>query len=203
MTPAGCRPEDQEAYQDLIKTIDGVNAADLHPDEKKGTCYQNQWYLEKDYGQRIDHIIVQKDLADMQHNVRIKQFKTLQEFGGGRKGSSDHCPLFCQLERGASQDAVVAAITTATEKECKRSDDRIMRDIDRLAQTLKTQIKEELTNDEKKTISVAEPSKAFLSEPEYESVMGEEEEICLADHDDDDDIDTDSGAFEGLPDAGH
>ena len=97
---AGCRQIDQKVYRELIAKIDGINLADLYPDEKLGTCFPSEEYLFSHFGQRIDHIIAQKSLVDDSAKLRVHGFKTLQEFGGSRKGSSDHCPLLCRLDRG-------------------------------------------------------------------------------------------------------
>ena len=106
--PAGCREEDQRIYRDLLQVIDGVNVADYYTSERKGTCFQNEWYLDRGYGQRIDHIIAQKELINRGSDLRVTSFKTLQEFGGGPRGSSDHCPIFCKIERGDPQ--IVATV---------------------------------------------------------------------------------------------
>ena len=48
-------------------------------------------------GQRIDHIIVGKDLLDDPEQVRVTAFDVLQQFGGSRNGSSDHCSSMVQI----------------------------------------------------------------------------------------------------------
>ena len=55
--------------------------------------------MKKDFGQRIDHVIVQQSLVDGSNTLQATAFKTLQEFGATRKGSSDYCPLWYKIER--------------------------------------------------------------------------------------------------------
>ena len=43
--PAGCRPEDQKIYEQLISKIDGVNLADVFPKECMPTCFPNELYF--------------------------------------------------------------------------------------------------------------------------------------------------------------
>ena len=104
--PAGCRPEDQAVYRKLISQIDGVNVAE-HFNKPMGTCFQNENYLMKNAGQRIDHVIAERSLLEENDKLRITAFNTIQQFGAARKGSSDHCPLYCRLERGKPEQRVL------------------------------------------------------------------------------------------------
>ena len=100
--PGGCRMIDVKTYRQNVAAIDGVNLAEyFHPGtEIPKTHYCNDISRKHGIGQRIDHIIVQKTMLNGSAGVAIKDFRTLQEFGG-YKGSSDHCPIFCQLVRNA------------------------------------------------------------------------------------------------------
>ena len=48
-------------------------------------------------------MIVEPDLLDTKSDLRIAAFDTLVQFGGSRKESSDHCPLWFKFERGEAQ----------------------------------------------------------------------------------------------------
>jgi hypothetical protein len=59
-----------------------------------------------------DHVMVQEALLG-KVGLRVDGFKVLQEFGGGRRGCSDHCPLWVSLtaeESGSQAQAVVDSI---------------------------------------------------------------------------------------------
>ena len=131
-------------------------------------------------------MIIQKDLTNDKSKIRISKFKTLQEFGGGRKGSSDHCPLFYELEREDGIEGTLPSIVASViREEPKRKEitDPIMRE--HIAQLLRSKI-QDLTEEQKKSVKTTKPSKAFLENSEYDSVKGEEE-ICLAEFGDDND----------------
>jgi hypothetical protein len=72
--------------------MSGVNLAEFFQKMEK-TCFQNEWYFAKDFGQRIDHIVVDSNFIS-----KVEDFATLQCFGAGRVGCSDHCPLWVKFE---------------------------------------------------------------------------------------------------------
>jgi exonuclease III len=61
--PAGCREQDQESYRRMVEKVNGVNVGEIfcegHP---KRTCFQNEYSLHKNFGQRIDHVVAQAKL---------------------------------------------------------------------------------------------------------------------------------------------
>ena len=114
--PMGCREEDQKAYRSMVAELSGINLAE-HFKKPYRTCFPSEEYLRKDYGQRIDHVIVEPDLLDAKSDLRIAAFDTLVQFGGSRKESSDHCPLWFKFERGEAQpEQIVAPVAVAHEK---------------------------------------------------------------------------------------
>jgi hypothetical protein len=109
--PPGCRDQDVKAYQQMVAAIDGHNLARIF-NRYERTCFPNEYCLARNYGQRIDHVIVQEALLG-KVGLRVDGFKVLQEFGGGRRGCSDHCPLWVSLtaeESGSQAQAVVDSI---------------------------------------------------------------------------------------------
>ena len=59
-------------------------------------------------------------------------FDVLQQFGGSRqKGSSDHCPLWCRIERGEKAKHVAVIEEMRVNEEFLERD--ILREIDKLA----------------------------------------------------------------------
>ena len=84
--PAGCREQDVKSYQDMIEAMDGVNAAEHFGVTQKRTCFQNEWYFDKNYGQRIDHVIVSRSAFRKGVAQTITNFDVLQQFGGGSNG---------------------------------------------------------------------------------------------------------------------
>lgn len=98
--PMGCREEDQKSYFEMVRRMDGINLAEHFKKQHIRTCFPTEDYMKKNYGQRIDHVIAEPSLLDSQSKLRISMFDTLLQFGGSRKGSSDHCPLWFTLERG-------------------------------------------------------------------------------------------------------
>ena len=103
--PLGCREEDQKSYRDMVQEMNGVNLAEHFKKQHIRTCFPSEEYLKRDYGQRIDHVIAEPSLLDTQSDLRIAAFDTLLQFGGSRKGSSDHCPLWFKFERGLAPPA--------------------------------------------------------------------------------------------------
>jgi exodeoxyribonuclease III len=69
--PAGCREQDQEAYRQMVQEIGGVNVGEIfHDGRPKRTCFQNEYSLQKNFGQRIDHIVAQP--ASIKGKARLK-----------------------------------------------------------------------------------------------------------------------------------
>ena len=98
--PAGCREKDQESFNEMTATIKGKNLADFFSrGQKKRTCFPNEFSLTRNFGQRIDHVVAQEKFLNGQGPLQIKFFDVLQDFGGGRKFCSDHCPLIFTLEQ--------------------------------------------------------------------------------------------------------
>jgi hypothetical protein len=101
--PCGCREKDVESYKKFLGAMGGENVAEFFKNRKR-TCFQNEWYLEKNFGQRIDHILAERSLLTGEGLLKIDQFEVLQEFGGGRRGCSDHCPLWMRLIKPGEKD---------------------------------------------------------------------------------------------------
>ncbi len=108
--PVGCREEDQRVYRTLVQKIDGVNVAE-HLEDSRRTCFPSERCLRKNQGQRIDHLIAERSLLEDSEPVRIGSFEVLQQFGGSKKGSPDHCPLWFTIERNPK------AVAMATDEE--------------------------------------------------------------------------------------
>jgi len=98
---AGCRECDQKVYRELVTKMDGCNVAEHFKKQGRRTCFPTERCLKMNEGQRIDHIIAEKSLFAEESKLRLTAFDA--QFGGSRKGSSDHCPLWCKLERGEKQ----------------------------------------------------------------------------------------------------
>ena len=41
------------------------------------------------------------------NDIKVANFDALQAFGGGRKGGSDHCPLWIELKQGEAREREV------------------------------------------------------------------------------------------------
>ena len=98
-TPPGCRPEDVISYKRMLAAIGGWNLANIFANQDR-TYFPNEFCLTRNYGQRIDHVVMQESLLG-DAGLRVTDFKVMQEFGGGRKGCSDHCPLAISLTEAA------------------------------------------------------------------------------------------------------
>ena len=72
----------------MLEAIQGENLGEKRGNTKR-TCYPNEYSLTRDYGQRIDHVIVEKQSCNL--TTKIVNFEVLQEFGASRKNCSDHC----------------------------------------------------------------------------------------------------------------
>lgn len=101
--PAGCREEDQEKYREMIREMNGVNVAERFNKESQRTCFPDEYHLEKNFGQRIDHIIAERTLFDGTSPIQVESYDVLQQFGGGRRGGSDHCPMLIKLQRASTR----------------------------------------------------------------------------------------------------
>ena len=132
MIPAGCRAQDQEIYRQIIRQLDGVNLAEHFDKQHIRTCFQSEKQLMTNEGQRIDHIIVEPSMvAPGESKLRVA-YDTLLQFGGSRKGSSDHCPLWMRLERGPTIKPVIAAILVEDGKS-ESLDPEVLKQLDRMA----------------------------------------------------------------------
>jgi exodeoxyribonuclease III len=166
---AGCREEDQKTYRELVAKMNGVNLAEHFGKAHKRTCFVTEKCWRSNDGQRIDHIIAEKDLLEDSNPVRIKAFDTLHQFGGSRKGSSDHCPLWCHLERGKKEKHVAIVEEMRINEQFLNAD--ILKRIEELAKPPPIPLFEEI-----------EMSEAFRDEDsddddlECEDICGIEEE---------------------------
>ena len=111
--PVGCRAEDQAMYRKLVDKIDGVNVAEAFGKQDLRTCFQTEHQWKRNIGQRIDHVIAEKSMLE-EKGLHLKAYETLQQFGGARKGCSDHCPLWYKLERKSSSEQVTMAMEVQT-----------------------------------------------------------------------------------------
>jgi len=59
--PAGCREQDAKSYREMLQAMNGVNVAEHFGIAQKRTCYQNEWYFDKNYGQRLDHVVINRE----------------------------------------------------------------------------------------------------------------------------------------------
>src|SRR5690606_15041623 len=103
---AGCREKDQKIHHEMVAKMNGVNLAEHFNKKDKRTCFVTENCWRSNDGQRIDHIIVEKGLLNDSKQLRVIAFDVLQQFGGSKKGSSDHCPLWRRFERGEKQKYV-------------------------------------------------------------------------------------------------
>ena len=62
--------------------------------------------------------------------MRVTAFDVLQQFGGSKRGSSDHCPLWCRLERGDKEKHVAIVEEMRTNEDFLDAD--ILQRIERL-----------------------------------------------------------------------
>ncbi len=98
---------EKKVYCELSAKMKGVNLAQHFGKDSMRTCFGTERCCRSNDGQRIDHIIAQGGLLDDSQSVRITAFNVLQQFGGSKsKGSSDHCPLWCRIERGGKAKRV-------------------------------------------------------------------------------------------------
>ena len=95
-SPEACRSEDQVTYRDLIARINGMNVAE-HFNKVAGTTFRDENHLMTNKGQRLDLVIAERALLEGKSTLQITAFDTMQKFGAGRQGSSDHCPLYSSL----------------------------------------------------------------------------------------------------------
>ena len=84
--PIGCREQDQESYRRMVEKIEGANLGEIFAEgQPKRTCFQNEYSLQRNFGQRIDHVVAERDLLIGKGPVKVCGFEVLQQFGGGRK----------------------------------------------------------------------------------------------------------------------
>ena len=69
-------------------------------------------------------------LLDDSKGLRVTAFDVLQQFGGSKRGSSDHCPLWCRLERGDKEKHVAIVEEMRTNEDFLDAD--ILQRIERL-----------------------------------------------------------------------
>ena len=169
--PAGCREQDQQVYRDLIAEMKGINVAEHFGKQVKRTWFQSEKAMRKNSGQRIDHVIAEPSLLDKSSALRITDFEVLNDFGGSRKGSSDHCPLWITLERSSKKDETKTVLAAKIDDAREATDnEEAMRKIGKLLEPAKTPGFEE-----------KEPSSAFTSDTEeiwYDEEMEFEDEVC-------------------------
>ena len=125
-TPAGCRTTDQMRYREMLRQMRGVNVAEHFGKQTQRTCFADQELFERNFGQRIDHVVADRSLLDKHNDMRITAFDTLQIFGAGRSGASDHCPLYFTLQRRLNQPR--------EQKQQPELDEETLREIRTLAQ---------------------------------------------------------------------
>ena len=115
----------------MVAKMNGVKITEHFNKQDKRTCFVTESCWRSNDGQRIDHIIVGKDLLNDSKQLRIIAFDVLQQFGGSKKGSSDHCPLWCRFERGEKQKYVNVVEEMSINEEFLETD--ILKRIDELA----------------------------------------------------------------------
>ena len=69
-------------------------------------------------------------ILDDSKGLRVTAFDVLQQFGGSKRGSSDHCPLWCRLERGDKEKHVAIVEEMRTNEDFLDAD--ILQRIERL-----------------------------------------------------------------------
>src|SRR6185437_12382515 len=78
-------------------------------------------------GQRLDHVVINREALSASAPQTITSFDVLQQFGAGRKGSSDHCPLWFQL--GSPRSQVPSKSTSKARKPAAASESAGLHDI--------------------------------------------------------------------------
>jgi len=97
----GCRDVDVQVYNDCVNAIDGVNLCEYviqDPKRRPRTHFANNFLRARNDGQRIDHVIVSREVVQKTASLKFTSFYTLQTFGAF-DGTSDHCPLYCSFSR--------------------------------------------------------------------------------------------------------
>ena len=121
--PTGCRDIDRRVYEQMVEVVGGVDLGEIFAKKtgqgRKRTWFANEFGFRKNHGQRIDHIIAQRKFVDDSNKLQVKNFDVIQEFGGGRKSCSDHCPLWLEMEvRGEeNENGEKTTCVKTTEKE--------------------------------------------------------------------------------------
>ena len=97
----GCRDVDVQVYNDCVNAINGVNLCEYviqDPKRRPRTHFANNFLRARNDGQRIDHVIVSREVVQKTASLKLTSFYTLQTFGAF-DGTSDHCPLYCSFSR--------------------------------------------------------------------------------------------------------
>ena len=183
--PIGCRKEDQEAYEKMLHAIQGKNLGESIGNVKR-TCFPNERSLTRNYGQRIDHVVIQNEPCNTQ--IRVATFDVLQEFGASRKNSSDHCPLQVTLtsrdepqeEKHETQNTEPNAQNKV--RECEEQNNSLLDEIKVLAASI--------LQTENIMPEITPLSEAFLSNTEEDRFEEDDEIECYL---------TESNAFEDEP----
>jgi exodeoxyribonuclease III len=166
---AGCRDQDQKVHHEMVRRMNGVNLAEHFNKREKRTCFVTENCWRSNDGQRIDHIIVGKDLLDDAKRLRVTAFDVLQQFGGSKKGSSDHCPLWCRFERGEKAKYVNMVEEMSINEEFLEAD--ILKRIDQLSKPPKPP-----DFDEMQMSDAFRDDDSYDDESDIEDICGIEEE---------------------------
>ena len=148
----------------MLAACDGVNVAEHLGKHANRTWFQSERALKANKGQRIDHVIAERSLMDEKSTLFIKGYEVLHDFGGSRKGASDHCPLWFTLQRES-----VKKVTMAIRKDGQKQvlqDAEFMKSLEKLLEPTTTPKFEEKSM-----------SEAFVGDDEEEGVIELDEEI--------------------------
>jgi len=78
--PAGCREKDVKSYKEMLQAMNGVNVAEHFGVTQKRTCFQNEWYFDKNFGHRID-VVVNREALHTSASQTIINFDVIVHFG--------------------------------------------------------------------------------------------------------------------------
>ena len=171
----GCRKEDQIAYCKMLKAIEGTNVADeLAWNNRKRTCFPNEPSLKKNFGQRLDHVIAQNGLLNGEARVAVLDFDVVQQFGGGRKFCSDHCPLWVRLD---NKDEKEERTRTQKEVEVCMMDMELVEEIQVLTAKYFPEDKEK--GEETQSHMSSPMSIAFVENEEEEDFKADEDTMAI------------------------
>ena len=94
----GCSAQEVGMHHYLVSKMRGANVWEsLKPNSTQGmTWHSSRDRRERVYdkGQRIDHFIVGEEMMNGKHKYQVEDIRVFQG-----ASSSDHCPLYLQLER--------------------------------------------------------------------------------------------------------